>query len=32
MMMFTGCEVVFYKLNIYDANFTNYNRMAESDF
>ena len=25
-IMFASCEVVFYKLKIYDANFTNYGR------
>ena len=30
--MFTSCEVAFYKLNIYDANVTNYHHMAESNF
>ena len=29
--MFTSCEVAFYKLNIYDANFTNYHHMVESN-
>ena len=28
--MFTSCEVV--KLNIYDANFANYNRKVELNF
>ena len=32
MIMFTSCEVAFYKLNIYDANFTNYHHMVESSF
>ena len=31
--MFTSCEVAFYKLNIYDANFTNYHdHMVGSNF
>ena len=30
--MFTCCEVDFYKLNIYDVNFTNYHNMVESNF
>ena len=29
---FTSCEVAFYKFNIYDANFVNYNHMVESNF
>ena len=29
--MFTSCEVAFYKLNIYNANFAKYNRMVESN-
>ena len=29
---FTSCEVAFYKLNIYDANFVNYYHMVESNF
>ena len=28
----TSCKVAFCKLNIYDANFTNYHHMVESDF
>ena len=28
--MFTSCEITFYKLRIYDANFTNYDHMVES--
>ena len=32
IIIFTTCEVAFYKLNIYDANFTNYHDMVESDF
>ena len=32
MIMFTGCEVALYKLNIYDVNFTNYHHMVESNF
>ena len=32
MIMFTSCEVAFYKLNIYDANFSSYYHMAESNF
>ena len=32
IIMLTSCEVVFYKLNIYDANFTNYHHMVESNF
>ena len=31
MVMFTSCEVAFYKLNIYDASFTSYH-MVESNF
>ena len=31
-VMFTSCEVAFYKLNINDANFTNYRHMVESNF
>ena len=30
VIMFTSCEVV--RLNIYDANFTNYNYKVESNF
>ena len=30
--MFTSSEVAFYKLNIYDAKFTNYHYMVESNF
>ena len=30
--MFMSREVVFYKLNIYDANFTNYHHMVGSNF
>ena len=30
--MFMSCEVAFYKLNIYDVNFTNYHHMVESNF
>ena len=30
--MFTICEAVFNKLNIYDANFTNYHHMFESNY
>ena len=30
--MFKTCEVTFYKLNIYGANFTNYHHMVESNF
>ena len=30
--MFTSCEVAFYKLNIYDANFTNNHHMVQSNF
>ena len=32
MIIFTSCEVVFYKLNNYDANFANYHHMVESNF
>ena len=32
MIMSTSCEVAFYKLNIYHANFMSYNYMVESDF
>ena len=28
--MCTSCEITFYKLRIYDANFTNYDHMVES--
>ena len=32
-IMFRSCEVVFYKLNIYDTNFTNYHQpCVESNF
>ena len=31
MIMFSSCEVAFYKLNIYNANFTNYHHMVESN-
>ena len=30
--MFMSCEIACYKLNIYDANFTNYHHMVESNF
>ena len=30
--MFTSCEVALYKLNIHDANFTNYHHTVESKF
>ena len=30
--MFTSSEVAFYKLNIYNVNFTNYHHMVESNF
>ena len=29
--MFKSCEVAFYKLNIYNANFTSYHHMVESN-
>ena len=32
MIMFTSCEIAFYKLNIYDYNFVNYNNMVKSNF
>ena len=32
MIMFTSCEVAFYKLKLYHTNFTNYHHMAESNF
>ena len=32
MIKFTSYEVAFYKLNIYDVNFTNYDHMIESNF
>ena len=32
MIKFTSCEVAFYKLNIYDVNFTNYHHVIESNF
>ena len=32
MTMFTSCEVGFYKLNIYNVNFTNYHHILESNF
>ena len=31
-MIFTSCEVAFYKLNIYDANIKNYHHMVASNF
>ena len=30
--MFASCEDAFYKLNIYDTNFTNYHHMFLSSF
>ena len=32
MIMFTSCEIVCYKSNIYGANFTNYHHMVEANF
>ena len=32
MIIFMSRNVIFYKLNIYDANFTNYHHMFESNF
>ena len=32
MIKFMSCEVTFYKLNICDANFTNYHHIFESNF
>ena len=32
MVMFMSCEIAFFKLNILDANFTNYYLMYESNF
>ena len=32
MIIFTSCEVVFYKLNIWDANFKNHHHMLKSNF
>ena len=32
MIMFTSCEIACYKFKIYDANFTNYRHMLESNF
>ena len=32
MIMFASCEDAFYKLNIYDTNFTNYHHMFLSSF
>ena len=29
MIVFTSCEVTFYKFNIYDVNFTNNHPMVE---
>ena len=31
MIVFASCKVDFYKLNIYDVNFTNYYQIAESN-
>ena len=32
MILFTSCKIAFYKLNIYDDDFTIYDYMAESNF
>ena len=32
MIMFTSCEVAFYKLNIYYVKFTNYHHIAQLSF